>query len=212
MDNRGDKFARRMSCSVLLAVMSLTPTVCGAGDRTDGRLDCRRLAKCLACTRVDLACCLTCVPGTGGSGNPGRRPCWVLTVVVAVTLTRTSEWPRCRCLPVFCSNQGSSATGCLPRKVQRVLRTAASGMSPGIPRNRSPAVGSLQFTNPALGTAASYPQGACCPVFCVRPRMAASVFHVKHGWFVKQLFHVKRRDPQFPLVVEISCLRPHRHA
>lgn len=126
--------------------------------------------------------------------------------------TRTSEWPRCRCLPVFCSNQGSSATGCLPRKVQRVLRTAASGMSPGIPRNRSPAVGSLQFTNPALGTAASYPQGACCPVFCVRPRMAASVFHVKHGWFVKQLFHVKRRDPQFPLVVEISCLRPHRHA
>jgi len=86
VDNRGDKFARRMSCSVLLAVMSLTPTVCGAGDRTDGRLDCRRLAKCLACTRVDLACCLTCVPGTGGSGNPGRRPCWVLTVVVAVTL------------------------------------------------------------------------------------------------------------------------------
>jgi len=150
VDNRGDKFARRMSCSVLLAVMSLTPTVCGAGDRTDGRLDCRRLANCLACTRVDLACCLTCVPGTGGSGNPGRRPCWVLTVVVAVTLTRTSEWPRCRCLPVFCSNQGSSATGCLPRKVQRMLRTEDYGMSPGIPRNRSPVVGSLQFTNPAL--------------------------------------------------------------
>jgi len=70
VDNCVEKLTRRMMCSVLNAVISLPSAVCGGGDRSDRRLDAKRLALCLVCARVKSAYGLACVPSTLGSSDP----------------------------------------------------------------------------------------------------------------------------------------------
>jgi len=126
VDNCVEKLTRRMMCSVLNAVISLPSAVCGGGDRSDSRLDAKRLALCLLCARVKSAYGLACVLSTLGSWDP--------TVCVMLRAPRPRggytrfHMAQVRGVPVLSRSPHSIVNGSRPSRVECVIRTAARGV------------------------------------------------------------------------------------